>query len=124
MYRFLKKTMFAVFLAFFLSVNPVIASADFIGDFSPSKWSYQESDSSNNGPVGSLTESEMKLISADWPTGALQNTVGSYAITIPWYLQSISFDYSYVSQDRDNSSYDMPSYVLNGNLSMMRLLMK
>ena len=58
----------------------------------------------------------MQITSADWPSGgaAVANTWGQYGIEIPWYLQTISFEYSYVTGDVDGSSFDMPSYTLNG----------
>ena len=90
------------------------ASADFSGDFAPSKWSYQESNSSENGPSATLSPSTMQITSANWTSGAVQGTWGQYGIEIPWYLKSISFEYSYVTNDVDGSSFDMPSYTLNG----------
>jgi hypothetical protein len=90
------------------------ASADFSGDFAPTQWSYQESNSSENGPSATLSPSTMQITSANWPSGAVQGTWGQYGIEIPWYLKSISFEYSYVTNDVDGSSFDMPSYTLNG----------
>jgi len=57
----------------------------------------------------------MQIISANWISGAVVGTWGQYGIEIPWYLQTISFDYSYVTNDVDGSGFDMPSYTLNGS---------
>jgi hypothetical protein len=56
----------------------------------------------------------MSITSADWSTGAVANTKGSYSITIPWNIGLITFDYEYTTIDRDNSSFDMATYTLGG----------
>lgn len=111
----MKSLKLRIFLVFFLFLFSPSASADFSGDFAPAKWSYQESNSSASGPSGSLSASTMQIISANWISGAVHGTWGQYGIEIPWYLQTISFDYSYVTNDVDGSSFDMPSYTLNGS---------
>lgn len=91
------------------------ASADFSGDFALAKWSFQESDPSENGPSATLSPSTMQITGADWSGGtAVAGIWGQYGIEIPWYLQTISFEYSYVTVNRYRSSYDMASYTLNG----------
>ena len=110
----MKSSKVSVFLVLFLFFSPS-ASADFSGDFAPAKWSYQESDPSENGPSATLSPSTMQITSADWSSGtAVAGTVGQNGIEIPWYLQTISFEYSYVTKDVDGSSFDMASYTLNG----------
>ena len=110
----MKSSKVSVFLVLFLFFSPS-ASADFSGDFAPAKWSYQESDPSENGPSATLSPSTMQITGADWSSGtAVAGTVSQYGIEIPWYLQTISFEYSYVTGDRDGSSFDMASYTLNG----------
>jgi hypothetical protein len=56
----------------------------------------------------------MSITSADWSTGAVAGTKGSYSITIPWNIGLITFDYEYTTIDRDNSSFDMATYTLGG----------
>jgi hypothetical protein len=102
------------FLVLFLIFSQTSASADFSGDFAPAKWPYQESDSSEYGPSASLTPSTMQITSANWSSGAVTGTFGQYGIEIPWYLKSITFEYSYVTGDVDGSFFDMASYTLNG----------
>ena len=112
----MKSFKLSVFLVFFLFFFSPSASADFSGDFAPAKWSYQESNPSEKGPSATLSPSTMQITSANWPSGgaAVANTWGQYGIEIPWYLQTISFEYSYVTGDVDGSSFDMASYTLNG----------
>lgn len=98
----------------FAILTPSLAKADFTGDFAPQNWIYYETNATANGPKNSLTSSTLQIESADWGSGAVFGTFGQYGIAIPWYLDSIKFDYSYVTNDVDGSSYDMPSYSLNG----------
>jgi hypothetical protein len=96
------------------------ASADFSGDFAPANWTYAETNTSGSGPSGTLSSSQMQLTSADWnPGSATPNTSGSYSITIPYDVGLITFNYSYVTRDRDGSSYDMPTYTVGGVASEM-----
>lgn len=110
----MKSFKLSVFLVLFMFFFSPSASADFSGDFAPAKWSYQESDPSENGPSAALSASTMQIISANWISGEVRGTYGQYGIEIPWYLQTISFEYSYVTGDVDGSSFDMASYTLNG----------
>jgi hypothetical protein len=90
------------------------ANADFTGDFAVPNWTYSETNTSANGPTNSLTSTLMSITSADWSTGAVAGTKGSYSITIPWNIGLITFDYEYTTIDRDNSSFDMATYTLGG----------
>jgi len=90
------------------------ANADFTGDFAPANWTYAETNASANGPAGTLTAAQMQITSADWEGGAVSNTTGSYSIAIPASAGLIWFNYSYVTNDRDGSSFDLAKYTLNG----------
>lgn len=110
-----------VLISFFLVfTNPVAATADFTGDFSPENWRYFETNTSAFGPRNSLDATTLLIHSADWGFyDAIIGTYGQYGIEIPWYLETIKFDYSYVTYDVDGSSYDMPSYTLNGTKTFL-----
>ena len=110
--RIYTKVAAIVFSLIVISQAP--ASADFSGDFAVSNWSYSETDSTANGPSNSLTSTLMSITSANWTSGAVANTKGSYSITIPWNIGLISFNYSYTTQDVDGSWYDMPTYTAGG----------
>jgi hypothetical protein len=96
--------------------NATQAQADFSGDFAPSNWTYSETNASAEGPSGTLTTTQMQLTSADWPQlgTPVSNTTASYTILIPASAGMIAFNYHYVTNDRDGSSYDLAKYTLNG----------
>jgi hypothetical protein len=99
------------------------ASADFSGDFAPSNWTYSETTAHANGPSGTLSSSQMEIVSANWANassaGYVYGSTGNYTITIPYDVGLISFSYSYVTTDVSNSTYDMPSYTVGGNTTNM-----
>ena len=95
-------------------VGQTPAHADFTGDFAVPNWTYSETNTSANGPSNSLTSTLMSITSADWSTGAVSGTKGSYSITIPWNIGLVTFDYEYTTIDRDNSGFDMATYTLGG----------
>lgn len=104
-----------VLLLSLVVVGQTPAHADFTEEFAVSNWSYSETNSSANGPSNSLTSSLMSITSANWPSGgAVGGTTASYSITIPHNIGLITFDYSYTTQDKDGSFYDMASYTLGG----------
>jgi hypothetical protein len=94
------------------------ANADFSGDFAPSNWAYSETTAHANGPSGTLSSSQMEMVSANWANSAAagyaSGSKGNYTVTIPYDIGLISFTYSYVTTDRDGSSFDMPSYTVGG----------
>jgi hypothetical protein len=104
----------AAVLVALMFVGQAPANADFTGDFAVPNWTYSETDTSASGPTNSLTSTLMSITSADWSTGAVAGTKGSYSITIPWNIGLITFDYEYTTIDRDNSSFDMATYTLGG----------
>jgi hypothetical protein len=104
----------AAVLVALMFVGQAPANADFTGDFAVPNWTYSETDTSASGPTNSLTSTLMSITSADWSTGAVTGTKGSYSITIPWNIGLITFDYEYTTIDRDNSSFDMATYTLGG----------
>ena len=95
-------------------VGQAPAQADFTGDFAVPNWTYSETNASANGPSNSLTSALMSITSANWSSGAVRDTEGSYSITIPWNIGLITFDYSYTTQDVDGSYYDMATYTAGG----------
>lgn len=95
-------------------VGQTPAHADFTGDFAVPNWTYSETDTSANGPTNSLTSTLLSITSADWSSGPVPDTKGSYSITIPWNIGLITFDYAYNTVDVSNSSFDMASYTLGG----------
>lgn len=117
--KFIERAFLFFLVACLLLSGANNANADFSGDMSPSNWIYMESNTSANGPRNSLDAKIMEIISADWTSGASQGTYGQYGIAIPWYLESIKFEYSYVTYDVDGSSFDMPSYSLDGNKTFL-----
>jgi hypothetical protein len=104
----------AAVLVALMFVGQAPANADFTGDFAVPNWTYSETDTSASGPTNSLTSTLMSITSADWSTGAVAGTKGSYSITIPWNIGLITFDYEYTTIDRDDSSFDMATYTLGG----------
>ena len=106
-----------VLVAAFTAINLSTANADFSGDFAPSNWTYSETNASANGPAGTLTSTQMQITSADWNQGDLAvvpNTTGAYSAWVPSDIGLISFNYSYTTNDRDGSFFDMPSYSVGG----------
>jgi len=91
-----------------ISINSQSAFADFSGDFAPDNWTYSET---AEGPVGSITASEMSLTSAN--NGAAF-AKGLYSIVIPYGVTSISFSFEYVNGDVAPSSMDPSQVVLDG----------
>jgi hypothetical protein len=83
------------------------ANADFEGDFAPSNWTYSETSSVSH----SLTSTQMQITSKD--SGPLVSNSASYSIYVPYYIDSISFDYSYVTTDINGSPFDMPQYKID-----------
>jgi hypothetical protein len=104
----------AAVLVALMFVGQAPANADFTGDFAVPNWTYSETDTSANGPTNSLTSTLMSITSADWSTGAVADTKGSYSITIPWNIGLITFEYSYTTQDVNGSFYDIPTYTAGG----------
>lgn len=117
----LEKVVSRITLLAFMSSGAGVARADFSGDFAPINLNYYETDTSSHGSMSSLNSTTMQITSADWPSGGVpvSNTYGQYSIAIPWCLESIKFDNSYVTNDRDSSYYDMSSYTLNGNQTLL-----
>jgi len=95
----------------FLASSQASASADFSGEFAPSKWTYTETDTSQGGPSGSLTSSTMSLTSSD--NGTFYSA-GVYSIKVPVNTGLVTFDYSYFNGDVSQSFHDMPTYTVNG----------
>ena len=108
------RTKVVALLVSLVVVGQTPAHADFTGDFAVPNWTYSETNTSANGPSNSLTSTLMSITSANWSTGAVQDTEGSYSITIPWNIGLITFEYSYTTQDVDGSFYDMPTYTAGG----------
>ena len=96
-----------------LLINGQSAFADFSGDFAPDKWTYSET---APGPSASLNSTTMVLTSADNNNGAI---TGLYSITIPNGASTISFTFSYITNDGAGSSYDMSTYTYDGNSTDM-----
>lgn len=118
--KFKSQFSFALSILFIATISSTsFAQADFTGDFAPANWIYYENNTTSNGPRNALSVSTMQLDSADWNSITSRGTYGQYGIEIPWYLESIKFDYSYVTYDVDGSSFDMPSYTLNGQKSYL-----
>ena len=90
-------------------VGQATASADFSGDFAPSNWTYSQN---ATGPTATLTSSQMQLTSAN--DAGTSNVIATYSVNIPNYWNTISFNYAYVTRDVSNSTFDMPSYSING----------
>ncbi len=97
-----------------LLINGQSAFADFSGDFAPDKWTYSET---APGPSASLNSTTMVLISAD--NGCCTANTGLYSITIPNGVSTISFTFSYITNDGAGSSYDMSTYTYDGNSTDM-----
>ena len=111
-----KKVIFLV--AGLMLAGQTTASADFSGDFAPANWTYSETTADAGGPSGTLSSSQMEMVSANWANtgsaGYVRGSTGNYTITIPYDVGLISFTYSYVTTDVDGSSFDMPSYTVGG----------
>jgi hypothetical protein len=102
-----KKCLKVVTLALsFVLLNQSWASADFYGPFAPSNWTFNGDASAN-----SLTSSQMQIESSNIGGGI---RTASYSINVPGNTIYVSFDYHYVTNDRDGSSYDLAKYSING----------
>jgi hypothetical protein len=115
-----RKKLFGVVVGLLLSSQGV-ANADFEYDFAPSQWTYTETNSAAYGPSGSLSSSQMQLTSAnysDWSGNTfgtpIMNQKGSYSITIPYNVDKIDFSYTYSTEDKDNSNFDVAQTTIDG----------
>jgi hypothetical protein len=95
----------ALIASAFMFVGQASASADFYGPFAPSAWTF-----SGDADANSLTSSQMQITSSN--LGGLRTA--SYTIMVPGNTTSISFNYHYVTNDVDGSSFDMAKYSING----------
>ena len=92
-------------LAFAL-IGSTGASADFEGPFAPNNWTF-----SGVADGNSLSVSQMQITSSNIGGGV---RTASYSINVPGNTSYISFDFHYITYDRDGSHFDLPYYSIAG----------